>query len=203
MKPHTKEVLEAASDVLVSLGLKRKLRGKCIWRVTDEIWGGIVLSQRDWPDGSLNLSIYGHVYWDPVDKIMNVGWEKKHNAIGIVPTYARYLSPSPALDFGADGVDENELGRLRIHVQSIVIPAVLEMSTVESILADTKEGMESGGGKPEKYLAIKSWLDGINAAEQDVNWMIELVSHQVLSDGIEKWFGNVKSAYNEGILTPK
>lgn len=196
MKPHTKDVLELGTDILVEVGLKRKSRGKAIWEINEEMWGCIQLSPRVFGDGSFHLDILGFVYWDKFEKMMSASEGQKYKFTGF-PTVTKFLSPQPLLFFPPDEIVEAELQRLRRQVTDVAISEVEKMADTNYFIEETKLKVDTTWSHLERYIGMIWLTRGYEAAKSllpEVCKIAEKMDERRVEE-VKEWFNNAKAVF--------
>lgn len=162
MKEHTKAVLEACTGQLVAQGLTRRRRGLAIWRMNDEMWGGVGMQvQVVRGGGAVRIVPIPQVVWEPVERLVAHG--KGHGYMPWSPTaITRSGTLAPPKQVGPFEFREPEvrgamLDRFGTFVQVRLIPHVLEMADERAILRHYRAQATKGPGRAEHALAIRAW----------------------------------------------
>lgn len=159
MKEHTKAVLEACTGQMVALGMSRLRRNLAVWRMNEDMLGGVGL-QIQLRANRVRVVPIAHVVWEPVERLVALGQGRDYRpwqTHGVTRSSA--VSPGRrigSLDFKEPEIDGMMLERFSRHAQQSVVPQVLELADERALLSFFRSGSVRTPRKAEYVLAIRA-----------------------------------------------
>ncbi|WP_299419411.1 hypothetical protein [uncultured Shimia sp.] len=176
MTPFCQTILDKCTDVMAVDGYVRKRRGVVIRDVAPDMTGAVVLSHRGLGTGDVEITTFAQVFWRPVEALYCIGCEERYRFTEL-PTLTSSVDMTEGEDlrplyFTPGWSYAAEFARLHTHVRELVLPCVTALADPERVAQSFAERVATGGGFPERYIAMRAWERRTLALDDDFEWVM-------------------------------